>query len=453
MQELAPGSRYGSFQIVAKIGRGLTGTVYRAVYQKDGSDVALKFLEQRDESIKSYFFNEMGLLRRAKEHGRNHQHLVEYVASYTTQEPFCLATRFYEGGRELSELLDEGVPPGLALRIVEQVAGALDYLHYGHPDKPVVHRDVKPANIMVNAAGNALLIDLSAGRHPGFMRENERGLGTPQYMPPEQYHGDEQPQTDQFALAMVTYQMLTGRALLGAHADRDQKQMSALRDSGYAKVRTGLRNMPATAEVLVRALAFEWKLRYDSCEELAINLRRALSSDGVALDASASLQSPARRGQWFGYVAMGLVALVALFFLFANPFSAAGQAPVLTPPTPLAPTATLTQAETTAPGIRPPEANAPQVGPTSSLEPTTTPSNGSSGAALGSGQVRPATAGCALRNIPSTDGTIIRYNAQSRLIPSSVALSVLGQRGDWYNVQLPDGRSGWCPDYQLALKP
>ena len=160
MPDLAPGSRYGSFRIVARLGRGLTGSVYRAVALQDPAraEVALKLLESRDESVRSYFMNEMGLLRRIREHGRLHPNLVAYVASITTQEPFALATCYYQGGKELTEYIGTAMSPAQVLHVTEQIASALDYLHYGHPDAPVIHRDVKPANILVNEAGDALLI-------------------------------------------------------------------------------------------------------------------------------------------------------------------------------------------------------------------------------------------------------------------------------------------------------
>lgn len=455
MQDLAPGSRYGSFQIITKLGRGLTGPVYKAVYTRDGSEVALKFLEERDESVTSYFFNEMGLLRRAKEHGRNHTHLIEYVASYTTQKPFCLATRFYEG-QELTEVLTSWVAPGLALRIIEQVAGALDYLHHGHPDAPVVHRDVKPGNIMVNSAGDALLIDLSAGKYPGFMRENERSLGTPQYMPPEQYEGDEQPQTDQFALAMVAYQLLSGKALLGGHADREQKQMRALRDSGYARIRQGLPKMPATADVIIRAVAYEWTLRYATCEEFAYELRRALVSDGISLDLMAPVPVQHKYKQWLAYGAMGVAVVIALLMLLMNPFQASPpQVPGRTVNPPTATLAVIQQPGTGANqagfAINPPGAGSVAIDPTTGLAPTTSIAAPSTASLNTGGSVSPARSGCALRNIPSTDGSIIPYSAESRLIPSGVTLTILEQRNTWYNVRLPDERTGWCPDYQLNL--
>ena len=438
MQELAPGSRYGSFQITNKLGSGLTGPVYRAVYLKDGTHVALKFLEQRDASVKSYFFNEMGLLRRAKEHERNHQHLVEYVASYTTQEPYCLATRFYEDGQELTAFLRKGIVPGLALRIVEQTAGALDYLHYGHPDKPVIHRDIKPANLMVNPAGDVLVIDLSAARHPNFMLENERGLGTPQYMPPEQYLGDEQPQTDQFALAMVAFQMLTGKTLLGSNTDHESKQMAALRDGGYARVRDGMRGMPAVAEVIVRAVAFDWRLRYPTCEEFAYELHRALASDGVSLDMVVPEQSQSGGKQRIGYAAMAAVAVVALGVLFANPFGDGGTS---LPPT-IVPTSVSRVADAPTRSITfnaSQSDSGPAIVATTGLLPTTTSVTGTRAGG------RVTSAGCALRESPSTGAKVLSS------VPKGVALVVLEVRDKWYNVQIPDKTSGWCPDSQISL--
>lgn len=445
MPELAPGSRYGSFQIIARLGRGLTGSVYRATAIKlpGQPEVALKLLESRDESVRSYFFNEMGLLRRAREQGRPQPHLVEYIASITTQEPYALATRYYTGGKELSELIDAGlIPPKRALQVVEQIAGALDYLHYGHPDAPVVHRDVKPANILVNEQGDALLIDLSAATHQHFRLEKERGLGTPQYMPPEQYEGQEQPQTDQFALALVAYQMLTGKALLRPKPDPESRQLAELRDTGYARVRATMRRYPATAEVIIRGIAYHWQTRYASCIEFAYDLRRALVQDQAPL----ATEPEAAAGNRMTWAHIGMVAVAALAIVLLAALLRGGQpAPAVSSPT--APTVTLS-VPTPQPGIsfvRPPEQSS-TLAPTTELlsAPTALPAGGATAV------IHPARQGCALRTIPSTDGAVIRYHSDTRLVPPEVALEVLKREGQWYHVRLPDGREGWCPSYQLS---
>jgi serine/threonine protein kinase len=448
MPELASGSRYGRFEIIERIGNGLTGTVYRAIDTKDPQrgEVALKLLETKDESVRAYFFNEMGLLRRASEHGRTHPHLVTFVASVTTQEPFALATRYYAGGRELSACLKEPLPPAQALRIVEQVAGALDYLHYGHPDAPVVHRDVKPGNILVNPRGDALLIDLSAATHQHFRLTNERSLGTPAYMPPEQYCGHEQPQTDLFALAMVAFQMLTRKTLLSPKPDPEGKQIAQLRDTGYARVRELLRTYPATAEVIIRAIAYEWQTRYASCSEFAYNLRLALARDGVSLTLHETSIQPQRQPG----VNMGLIAMIAVTALAFVLLIGMVLAPSASSPSPerVQPTVSVQNSPTQpALEIRSPATDQPGLAPTSALA---APAAVASDVQTALDRVFPVGQGCALRDIPSTDGTIVRYSANAPFVPPTVALDVLERNGQWYRVRLPDGRSGWCPGYQIS---
>ncbi len=440
MPELPPGSRYGSFQISGKVGRGLTGPVYRAVWLKspERTEVALKLLESRDESVRSYFLNEMNLLRRAHDQGPKPPHLVEYVTSITTNEPFALATRLYADGHDLTASIRDGMTPAQALRVVEHTAEALDYLHYVHPDAPVVHRDVKPGNILVDTAGNALLIDLSAASHQHFRLENEHGLGTPQYMPPEQYEGGEQPQTDQFALAMVAYQMLTsGKTLLNAKEDPTHRQMIALRDAGYARIYETMQTFPAAAEVITRAVAYHWQTRYPSCGEFAYDLRRALTQDGAALEGgSASHKGFQVTWGYVGMFAAGALALVLLVVLFRG-----GQptAPPLTPPT-LPPTITIL-VENKGRGIGEiivPTPTAPGLAPTTELRENAPAQSDVAGT------VRPNDQGCALRDTPSTSGGILQK------ITSDVALTVIRQQDGWYDVRLPDGQEGWCPGFQLS---
>jgi eukaryotic-like serine/threonine-protein kinase len=454
MAKFPPGHKHSQFRIVGEIGGGLTGTVYHAYDEKNRVDVALKVLERpKDQSVREYFFNEMSLLRHAKEQGRNHDHLIEYIASDTVHEPFCLATRFYDGYQELGNRLGQGVSPAFALQIVEQVAGALDYLHYGHPDAPVVHRDVKPANILVSNDGKAMLIDLSAACHQNFAIIDERGLGTPPYMPPEQYSGEEQPQTDQFALAMVMYQMLSGKTLLPQKPDRDSKHMAALRDEGYARVRKNLPQMPATTNVLIRAIAYDYKLRYHSCEEFAYELRCAMVSDGLPVT-SDDVEPPPPRALPLGWIAMGVVVVIALLLLLFNPFSStATSAARSTPTATSAPSATLApQAGNDGYTIPAPRDENAALDPTSELLPTSTMAVASTGRTNGgSGDTMYAGSdGCLMRSVPSTDGAVVQYSRSAAYVPASVAMELIERQGNWYHLRLPDGRAGWCPNYQMA---
>jgi len=310
MPRLPVPSLFQSFELIQYLAPGLSGEVYKARY-KDGSIVALKiFDKEQDKTIFGYFSNEQLLLNEVTRH-RQHPHIVAYVTSNLVRPPYYLATRYVDGARDLGTMLGKPLNPGFALRVVEQIGSALDYLHYEHPVySPIIHRDVKPANILIDLGGNAVLIDLSIARHPHYALESQRGLGTPQYMAPEQYLGEETPATDQFALAVVALHMLAGRALLPGRSGAARKKLDQLRSTDYAEVRKQLGVRAHTAAVIVKALQFDPDMRYPSCQAFAVALRQALLRDGESTQAQ---PLPIRRANSSkGYLAMVAIALVAV---------------------------------------------------------------------------------------------------------------------------------------------
>ncbi len=333
MSELPdPPFKLGSFEVLEQIGFGLSGNVYKARY-RDGTMVALKVLSrarQKDPTVLGYFTNEQLLLREIAQH-RRHPHIVEYFSSNFTSPPFYLATRLVEGARSLETIIGDRPlmpvgkpqPADFVVRVVSQIAGALDYLHTGHPTfRPIVHRDVKPANILIDAAGNAVLIDFSIASHPNYALVDEKNLGTPGYMAPEQYTGEEKPASDQFALALVALHMLTGRRPLPERKTTSLKQIERWRDSRYEDVVRMLEHRVHTADVLIRALAYHPAHRYESCEVFADRLRRALAQDGeqvyepTPVPAIAGGQSSSSRPtQLFAWIGIGVVAFIAIAVL------------------------------------------------------------------------------------------------------------------------------------------
>ncbi len=309
-----PSRFHQHFELVQYIASGQCGDVYKA-RAKDGSIVALKvFDKQQDKTILGYFTNEQLLLRVINEH-HAHPHLATYIESNLVRPPYFLATRFVEGGRELQSMLGKLLPPGFVAKVIEQTASALDYLHQGHPEySPIIHRDIKPTNLLIDAAGDVVVIDLSIARHPGYAIADEPGLGTIPYMAPEQYTGCEQPATDQFALALVALHMLTGRALLPNNVKKAQQKIAALRDTQYAEVRKQLGVRSQTADALCKALAFEPTDRFPSCVSFAEQLRVALVADGQSLAQSAAPQQAPSRAVW-GYLAMAATGVGAVVML------------------------------------------------------------------------------------------------------------------------------------------
>lgn len=333
-------ARIHQYELIEELPAGMCGAIYKARDEHNNS-VVVKFFDHavqidperdrhgRSQTMLSYFTNEQLLLREVTEH-RNHQHIVEYVSSNLVRTPYYLVTRFVEGARPLGQFLGAPVKPGFTLQVICQTASALDYLHYAHPAySPIIHRDVKPSNILIDATGNAVLIDLSIARHPNFQLEVETGLGSPAYMAPEQYEGDEKPSTDQFSLAAVTYHMLTGRKLLPENATAARLKLQNLRVSNYSVVRKQLGKHSATAETLVRALSYAPEARFTTCEDFAHHLRQSMLRDGM------NLQVVIEEPQWYapqrlGWLAMGVVGVVAVAILLMAVLFGGAQQPTIT---------------------------------------------------------------------------------------------------------------------------
>jgi eukaryotic-like serine/threonine-protein kinase len=185
------------------IGAGATGVVY-AARAEDGTRVAAKVLrpERTEDSVARQRF-----LREARVAASlDSRHLVPILDVVEAPDALCLVMPFYE--RSLA-----GAAPlelGEVVRLAGQVARALDALH----DAGILHRDVKPSNVLLDAGGNAALADFGLARMVDSTRVTDTGvlLGTPHYLAPELVAGgDATPQTDLYAFGCVLYELVTGR--------------------------------------------------------------------------------------------------------------------------------------------------------------------------------------------------------------------------------------------------
>jgi hypothetical protein len=459
MPEIPIPSRLGNFEILDLIGVGLSGEVYKARYH-DGTMVALKVLAARhhkNPTVFGYFTNEQLLLREVAQH-RRHPHIVEYLTSNLNRPPYYLATRLVEGARGLDAMLGDRPlmpasgkpqPASFVVRVVSQIASALDYLHTGHPTySPIIHRDVKPSNILIDSNGNAVLIDFSIASHPHYALVDEKNLGTPGFMAPEQYEGREVPASDQFALAVIALHMLTGRRPLPNSATSSLKQIERWRDTKHEEIVQLLGNRAHTADVFRRALAYDPAARYESCEIFADQLRRALVQDGENVHAQPERirgrsSAPHSIGRAvfspfvLGWIGMGIVVAIALVMLIlAVAAPASGEQAV--PTAPIVSAATATLAAVTAKPI------SSQATPAPAVQSTLVPA----GAAGAAGSVTIINRE-PLRAQPSTESNILAW------MPDGAQASRTGNEQRigslvWYEVQY-DGKIGWCRN--ISCKP
>jgi len=191
----------GDYQLVRRIGRGAMGEVWLARHTRTGGIAAIKLLrdstQRNRDRMRRFFARERRAVARLSH--PNIVPLFDLGSDY-------IAMRYIDGPT-LARRLATPIDPSFALEIAVQIASALTHAH----SRDVVHRDVKPSNILLDTIGNAYLADFGlAALLDDTEGGDERG-GTPQYMAPEQARGElPSPAADQFALGCVLAEMLAG---------------------------------------------------------------------------------------------------------------------------------------------------------------------------------------------------------------------------------------------------
>jgi len=212
------------YRIIALLGKGGMGEVYRADDLTLGQAVALKFLPDEaagDEGLLERFRNEVRIARRV-----SHPNVcrVYDVGDVDGQTFFTME---YVDGEDLASLLRRigRLPQDKALEIGRQLCAGLAAAHA----KGVLHRDLKPANIMLDGRGQVVITDFGLAGVADDIRGNEIRSGTPAYMSPEQLAGKEvSPRSDIYALGLVLYEVFTGKRAFAekpvgtAHAPGDR---------------------------------------------------------------------------------------------------------------------------------------------------------------------------------------------------------------------------------------
>jgi serine/threonine-protein kinase len=195
------------YRIVGLLGRGGMGEVYRADDMKLGQPVALKFLPEQladDQGRLERFFNEVRIARQI-----SHPNVCR-VYDIGEVEGFHYLSMEYVDGEDLASLLRRigRLPGDKAIEIARQLCAGLAAAH----DKGVLHRDLKPGNVMIDGRGKVRITDFGLAALAGAVQGAEIRVGTPAYMAPEQLAGREVTvRSDVYALGLVLYETLTGK--------------------------------------------------------------------------------------------------------------------------------------------------------------------------------------------------------------------------------------------------
>jgi tRNA A-37 threonylcarbamoyl transferase component Bud32 len=275
---------FPDLEILELLGRGGMGAVYKARQTRLDRLVALKILPPeigQDRDFTERFAREAQAMARL-----SHPHIVT-IHDFGQTHALYFFVMEYVDGLNLRQVLDvERMAPREALAIVPQICDALQYAH----DQGIVHRDIKPDNILLNRQGQVKIADFGLAKLVGAdapTRGGERVLGTPQYMAPEQaeHPAEVDHRADIYSLGVVFYQMLTGEL------------PAKLTEPPSKRVDIDVR----LDEVVLRALEKDPERRYQQVSQVKTQMETIAGSPPASRDRpSIRLRAPLKssRGMW-----------------------------------------------------------------------------------------------------------------------------------------------------------
>ncbi len=271
------------YRIIALLGRGGMGEVYRADDLTLGQPVALKFLPEdatADETLLERFRNEVRIARRV-----SHPNVCR-VYDVGEVDGHAFFTMEYVDGEDLASLLRRigRLPADKAVEVARQLCAGLAAAHA----KGVLHRDLKPANIMLDGRGQVVVTDFGLAGLVEQIPGADVHSGTPAYMSPEQLAGKEVTvKSDIYALGLVLYEIFTGKRAFDLESLSDL--VRARSESAPSKPSTLVKDLdPAVERVILRCLEAEPALRPDS----VLNVAAALPGGDPLAAALAAGETP-----------------------------------------------------------------------------------------------------------------------------------------------------------------
>src|SRR5262245_52968082 len=330
MEELLPHTNLSHYRVVAKLGAGGMGEVYRAHDERLGRDVAIKVLPAE-------FAKDEDRLRRFEQEARatsalNHPNILSVYDIGTYEHSPYIVAELLEG-EELRDVLNEGsLSQRRAIDYAQQIVAGLGAAH----EKGIVHRDLKPENLFVTKDGRVKILDfglaklktakVAAGAGSEIATQKaitDPGtiMGTVAYMSPEQVRGqDADYRSDIFSFGAILYEMLAGRRAF--HRETMAETMTAImKEEPQDITGTNSRINPGLEKIIHRCLEKKPERRFQSTSDLGFALE-ALSvptgSSGDWATTTAQVDVKAKTSAWRGWlpwIVAGTFALIAAISL------------------------------------------------------------------------------------------------------------------------------------------
>src|SRR5207302_27903 len=276
LRVIQEGTTIGAYTVQDRIGQGASAVVHRGWHNGLQRTVAMKFLPNIHEATaKARFVRESRALRRL-----DHPNIVQVLDTGEHEGTPYIVFDFIAGGSLGDRIAQEPLTDGEALAVLDGIAKGLDFAHRQN----IVHRDVKPANVLLDMTGSPVIVDFGLARLMEQPSATATGLfaGTPAYMSPEQAEGNAiGPAADQYSLSALAYELMTGQVpfpgdtvseVLVALLTRAPEAPSVLRP-GLAR---------AVDEALLRGLDKDPANRWPSCQALTDAILTAMYSSAPA---------------------------------------------------------------------------------------------------------------------------------------------------------------------------
>lgn len=282
------GQRFGQYRLLHLLGRGGFAEVYLGEHIYLGSQAAIKVLTapQAPETTCKFLNEARTLVKLA------HPHIIR-ILDYGIMEHIPFLVMDYTPGGTLHERYRRGqrLPLSTIVKHIKEVAEALQYAH----DEGLIHRDVKPANLLLNLHREILLSDFGIAvlAHSSSSQRTEEIVGTISYMAPEQIQGKPCKDSDQYALGVIAYEWLTGhRPFSGSFVEIAAKHCMV----DPPPLKAARPHIPNEVEaVVLRALAKHTEQRFPSVKEFATTFERAASMMKIVSSAFSEYRPDGRR--------------------------------------------------------------------------------------------------------------------------------------------------------------
>lgn len=277
------GQNFGRYQILERLGEGGMATVYKAYDSRLDREVAIKVIrrdafpaDQLDMLLKRFERESKSLAK------LSHPNIVG-VLDYGEHEGSPYLVMEYLSGGTLKELLGKPMPWQEAIALILPIAHALEYVH----DRSIINRDVKPSNVLMTEKGIPMLTDFGLVKVFGDeakdstnLTSSGSGLGTPDYMAPEQWTGEPTAQSDLYSLGVVLYEMITGHRPYTADTPAGVLLKQATEPLPLPK--QYISDLPQNVEaVLLKVLAKQPKDRYPNMHTFVDELQNLLAGKHV----------------------------------------------------------------------------------------------------------------------------------------------------------------------------